>query len=213
MAMMEVQSTRSAGRFPTGTAVLLLAFAALVSPAAAQELVGTFKGNGYGAISNGVKDTALAKQLHKLAYRPLPCGGTEGRTLVKSLSGVSIGSAGALMKATGVTSTIFTDKTEVSATMRSSSTLTSVNLFNGLITATKIGAVAEVDADAGKIVTSSADSSLEGLKINGTTIASSVTPGSTRALPFGTVTIKKFDKTGNGTSSQRLISDMLTINV
>ena len=47
--------------------MFLLALAAMVSPAAAQELVGTFKGNGYGAISSGVKDTSLAKQLHKLA--------------------------------------------------------------------------------------------------------------------------------------------------
>lgn len=130
------------------------------------------------------------------------------------MGGVSIGSAGALMKATGVTSTIFTDKTDVDATMRSSSTLSGVNLFNGLIIATTIGAVAEVDANSGKIVTSSAASTLVGLKIAGNTIASDIAPGSTRTLPkLGTVTIKKFDKAGNGVSSQRLIADMLTINI
>jgi hypothetical protein len=84
-------------------------------------------------------------------------------------------------------------------------------MFNGLITATTIGAVAEVNADAGKIVDSSADSTLVGLKINGNAIGSGVT---SQVLPkLGTVTIRKFARDGNGMSSQRLIADMLTISI
>ena len=194
-----VQSTRSAGRVPSGTAMFLLALAAMVSPAAAQELVGTFKGNGYGAISSGVKDHVAGQAATQARLSPptlrrhrrQDVGQELGRRIHRVRRRADEGD--------WRHQPIFTDKTDVAATMRSSSTLSGVNLFNGLITATTIGAVAEVNADAGKIVTSGAEFHTRGSQDRRQGHRQWHRPGSTQILPgLGTVTIKKFDRTGNG---------------
>lgn len=191
------------------TSLVLAALAGSTRPAPAAELPGVFKGNAYGAISNGITGT-LAKQLHKVAYRPLPCGGTKGSELVKSVNGLA---AGDVLAADSVTSSIQTSKTDVSARMVSRSVLTGVSFLGGRVTASSITAVSTTDADAGLVRTSPAGSEIVGLKIDGNPIADPA-PGTSWVLDgIGTLTARKLDVSGSGRNTQRLIVDMLQLKL
>ena len=135
--------------------VVFAALAALApASVSAAPLNGLFKGNAYGAIAHGVP-AALAKTLHKVAYRPLPCGGTDGATLQKTANGFGAGPGGTPLTIGTVTSTIFTSKTDTSAQMISTSTLDDVSLFGGRVTATRIKSVSIADAGPSLITTAS----------------------------------------------------------
>jgi hypothetical protein len=192
-------------------AVALGLLAGAVQPAAA--LPGGFKGNAYGAISEGVPG-ALGKTLHKVAYRPLPCGGTNGATLEKAMSAYAAGTNGGLMTAATVTSTVVTTTTDIRAELLATTTLTGVSLFDGLITAVTIKAVATVVADAGAIRSSSLGSLFDSLAIGGQPIAADVAPGTRLGLPgIGSVALWPTQISGTGSTTQRIIVDMLTIAV
>ena len=191
------------------TSLALTALLGAIAPARAADLQGVFKGNAYGAISNGLTGT-LAKQLHKVAYRPLPCGGTKGSELVKTVNGLA---AGDVLTADTVTSTIQTSKTDVSARMVSRSVLTGVSFLDGRVTASSITAVSTTDADAGLVRTSAAGSAIVGLRIDGTPIADPA-PGASWVLDgIGTLTARKLQVSGSGRNTQRLIVDMLQLKV
>ncbi len=178
----------------------------------AEPLNGLFKGNAWGAIGKGVP-AALAKTLHKVAYRPLPCGGTDGATLQKTVTGFSAGPNGTLLRIGSTTSTILTAVTDTTAKMVSTSTVNNVSLFDGLVTVDQIKAVATVDGNAGLVAASSTGSELTGLVIDGQPIADPAA-GTQWSLPnIGTLTARRISIDGNPTNSQRIIIDMLVVKV
>ena len=191
---------------------IVVAAVAAIAPASvsAAPLNGLFKGNAYGAIAYRAPP-ALAKILHKVAYRPLPCGGTDGATLVKTVNGFSSGPGGGLLAIGRTTSTIFTQKTDTTAQMISTTTLDDVSLFDGLVTASQIKSVSIADANAGLISTNSTGSSFTELVVNSEPV-SDPAPGTQWQLAgIGRLTARKLDLT-NGTSSKRIIVDMLVVD-
>ena len=193
---------------------LVFATLAALAPASvsAAPLNGLFKGNAYGAIAHGVP-AALAKTLHKVAYRPLPCGGTDGATLQKSVNGFSAGPGGTLLTIGTATSTIFTNKTDTSAQMISTSTLDDVSLFGGRVTATRIKSVSIADAGPSLITTASTGSEFTGLTIDSVPVGNPAPGAQWQLAGIGTLTARKIDLSGGSASSRRIIVDMLVFKV
>ena len=102
------------------------------------------------------------------------------------------GDNGKVLKATATLSTVFTQKTATTARIQDTSTITGLNLFNGLITATTIKAVANVAATASSITADPNGSTFANLKIVGNAISANVAPNTVIACrAWVQVTLKK----------------------
>jgi hypothetical protein len=174
---------------------------------------GGFWGDAYGMVASGMTGP-LAKVLHKPAYVPIPCGGTNGATLQKRADGYAAGPGGRVASATTVISTLVTARTELLAEMHTTSTLTAVSLFSGLITADSIRAAANVGGDAGLVHGDGDGSAFENLVIGGEAIDPGVAPGTIYPLPgIGSVAVGPTSVTIKGTASVEVRVDMLSIQV
>ena len=113
----------------------------------AADLRGSFRGNAFATFANA-KAGPVAAQLGRSAYQPCPCRGTNGQILSNTVNSLQAGDNGKVLKADATLSTVFTQKTATTARIQDTSTITGLNLFHGLITATTIKAVANVAATA-----------------------------------------------------------------
>src|SRR5215212_8391494 len=118
LAEIFMQNNRIVGsraRFAACTMQALLALSLVacgsVSTAAAA-LPGGFSGAAFGAVAGNVTGP-LAKMLHKPAYRPLPCGGTNGALISNSVSGYAAGLDGQVLSAGAISSTLITSATSI----------------------------------------------------------------------------------------------------
>ena len=100
----------------------------------AAPLNGLFKGNAYGAIANGVAG-GTRQDLAQGRLPPAAMRRHGRRHTAKDRQRVQRRTSGTLLTHRHTTSTIFTDKTDISAQMISTSTLDDVSLFGGLVTA------------------------------------------------------------------------------
>ncbi|MFZ1429884.1 MAG: choice-of-anchor P family protein [Geminicoccaceae bacterium] len=214
---------RSSGRAPSFPAAiscrawqLLLAVllaGSAAQPALAAPLAGGFWGDAYGMVASGMTGP-LAKVLHKPAYQPIPCGGSNGATLTKRQEGFVAGTDGSVARAALIVSTLVTTTTSLTAEMHTSSTLTDVDLFGGRITAAGIRAAANVLGDAGQVSGGRDGASFTELQIDGQPVDPAVAPGTVFALPgLGTVAVGLTQLTPVGTRSIEVRVDMLTIDV
>lgn len=182
------------------------------APAAAS-LPGGFSGAAFGAVTTDMTGP-LAKTLHKPAYRPLPCGGTNGATLTSNVNAYAAGPDGRVLSAATITSTIATSATTILAEIHSTSTLTGVSLLDGRITAATLAAVSNTVADAGLIHGDADGTSLAELQIDSVPIADNVAPGTALPLPgIGTVTVRSTRIVGGNDTSRRTTVDMLLVTV
>jgi hypothetical protein len=175
-------------------------------------LKGSFRGNAYGTHANA-EAGPIAAELGRTAYQPCPCNGTGGKTRSNVVDSLSVGSGGDVLSSGVVRSTVFTDKTATSATVRNTSTVAGLNLLDGLITADAVKARANTLADASKITSNPNGSSFVNLRIDGEPVVQ-VQPNTTIDLPgVGSVTLKKTTKTGNGTSVSGIAVEMVVVQV
>ena len=149
----------------------------------------------------------------KTAYLPCPCAGTNG--VIKQNNITSLSAGGTLLNAGAVTSTVFARKTATNtAEVSNTSTIAGINLFNGLITATTIKAVANTNANATTITSNATGSQFVNLVIGGVPISANPTPGTTIALAgVGSVVLNKVTITGTNAKMRNIVVDMLTIEV
>jgi hypothetical protein len=111
-------------------------------------------------------------------------------------------------------STVFTEKTATTARIQDTATITGLNAFNGLITASSVKAVANVSATAASMAASPQGSAFVNLKIGGNAIAADVAPNTVVNLPgLGTATLKKVRRSGDFASLGRILVEMITVDV
>src|SRR4051794_12691507 len=192
---------------------LAVALGAGVAPASAAGLPGSFHGNAYG--TSATADAGpVAASLGRNAIEYCPCRGTNGKVLTNTIEHLSAGDNGQVLTADELRSTVFTQKTATTARVQDTSTVSGLNLFHGLITATAVKAVATVSANASTITGSPAGSTFVNLVIGGQPVAANVAPNTTINLPgLGSVVLKKVVKGGDGTSKGSIAVEMLVINV
>ncbi|WP_027133712.1 choice-of-anchor P family protein [Geminicoccus roseus] len=190
----------------------MLAAAMVVGAAtssAATELKGTFRGNAFGTEANA-KAGDVAVSLGRSAYLPCGCKGTGGKTVTNRVDSVQ---ARDVARADVLLSTLRTTRDAANAFVTTSSTVSGVNLFSGLITATAIKAVASTRATSTSMSSSIAGSTFTNLKVAGVSVSADVAPNKTLALPgIGKVTFKKTATTSTSTVNQITV-DMLVIDV
>ena len=141
-----------------------LTFAAGGSALQAADLAGSFRGNAFATFANA-EAGPVAAQLGRSAYQPCPCRGTNGEVLSNTINDLQAGDDGKVLKATATLSTVFTQKTATTAKIQDTSTITGLNLLDGLITATTVKAVANVAATASSITADPNGSIFANLKI------------------------------------------------
>ena len=185
------------------------ALTAIPSPGMATELKGTFRGNAYGTEANA-KAGDVAVSLGRNAYLPCPCNGTAGKTISNEITKLK---AREVASAAVVRSTILTTRDASKASNTATSTISSVNLFNGLITATTIKAVAKAYASSTSLSGSTSGSTFVGLKIAGKSISASVAANSVINLAgIGKVTLKKVTSAKSSTRVDTTV-EMLVVDV
>ena len=190
-----------------------LTFAAGGSGLQAADLAGSFRGNAFATFANA-EAGPVAAQLGRSAYQPCPCRGTNGEVLSNTINDLQAGDNGKVLKATATLSTVFTQKTATTATIQDTSTITGLNLLDGLITATTVKAVANVAATASSITADPNGSIFANLKIAGNAISANVAPNTVIALPgLGSVTLKKVRRSGGFTSLGRIVVQMLVVDI
>jgi hypothetical protein len=198
---------------------LSLVLAALVATAfshqaAAASLPGSFRGDAYGTNST-ITVGPIAASLGKTALLPCPCQGTNGATQQNNITSLSVGPGGVILKAGAVTSTVYARKTTTNtAQVSNTSTITGLNLFGGLVTATAVKAVASVNATASQLNGNSTGSVFTNLVIDGNPISVNPAPGTTITLPgIATIKLNNVVVTGNHTKQRNVTVEMLRIEL
>jgi hypothetical protein len=178
---------------PRLSAILAVAAAsqfAQAGPARAAPLAGAFSGTA-STISASAVTEALAMQIGNAARETCPCRGTHGATRTATLSALSLGTDGSIMKADTSTATAYSDKTAHTATTTQSSTISHLNLLGGLITADTLTAVASVGATPETLTAADDGTQIVNLVIAGTPIDPATPDNTAIPLPgLGTVTVK-----------------------
>ena len=190
-----------------------LAFSVLsagtASSAMATDLKGSFRGNAFGTEANA-KAGDVAVSLGRSAYLPCPCQGTNGKTLTNEITTLK---AREVLSAAAVRSTVYTRRDATTALNVSTSTISGLNLFNGLITATTVKAVANTNATSSALSGSSIGSTFLNLKIAGKTISANIAANSVINLAgIGKVTLKKVTNLKSSTRSDTTV-EMLVVDV
>src|SRR5690349_8058152 len=142
-----------------------VALGGAATPSEAAGLPGSFHGNAYGTAANA-KAGPVAASLGRNAFLPCPCRGTNGQTLTNTIDHLAAGDNGDVLTADELRSTVLTETTATTARVQDTATVSGLNMFGGLITATAIKAVATVSADATTITGAPDGSGFVGLKIN-----------------------------------------------
>jgi hypothetical protein len=185
------------------------AFASPPSDAGAAELKGTFRGNVYGSEANA-KAGDVAVSLGRSAYLPCPCKGTGGQTISNQITNLK---AREVARADVVRSSFLTRRDASKASNVATSTISGVNLLNGLITATTLKAVATTNATSSSMSGSSAGSTFVNLKVAGKAISANIAPNSVINLAgLGKLTLKKVTNSKTSTRSDTTV-EMLVIDV
>lgn len=120
-------------------ALLLGTFIAGGSIAQAADLTGSFRGNAYATYANATAGD-IAVELGRWALQPCPCGGTNGVVRANTVTSLKAGNDGRVLSADVTRSTVYTVKTASTAKIQNTSTISGLNLFDGLITATTVKA-------------------------------------------------------------------------
>jgi hypothetical protein len=189
-------------------AVAALAATAVSPVAAGGQLPGHFGGEAWGTHANAAAGD-IAARLGRSAYQPCPCMGTDGETRSNTADTVRAGDA---FRAAEVESTAMADKrSDMTAVVRTTSTVTGVRALDGLITADAIVASARTDATAGGFSTTAAGSRFVDLRIGGDPV-DDVAVGQRIDLPgFGYVILRDVDRYGDGATRRGIQVEMLRI--
>ena len=130
------------------------------------------------------------------------------------MNALSAGVGGKVLTANAVTSTVYGLKTATTAKSTDTSTISGLNLLNGLITATTIKAVANASATATKISADAKGSTFVDLVVAGVPIAANPAPGTRITLAgIGSVVLNQATVTGNNSKSRQITVAMLTVEV
>ena len=211
-----VPGGNSRGKFQLFLAALALLVGAIVASggvARADDLTGSFRGKAYATYANATAGE-ISVELGRSALQPCPCGGTNGNVRRNTVTNLKAGDNGSVLSADLTRSTVYTNKTADTAKIKNTSTISGLNLFDGLITATTVKAIATVNATATSIDGSGAGSTFVNLKIGGVAVNANVPSNTVVPLPgLGTVTLKKKRKTGNYNDLGRITVQMLTIDI
>ena len=197
------------------SAVLVFALAMVVGGQGlhAADLPGSFRGSAFATFANAAAGP-VAAQLGRSAYQPCPCRGTNGQVLSNTVNTIQAGDSGRVLKATATISTVFTNKTAATATIQNTSTVSGLNLLNGLITATSIKVAANVAATAAAITANTDTSVFTNLRIAGNPISATVAANTQIPLPgLGKVTLKKVQRGGDFSGLGRITVQMLTVDI
>ena len=191
----------------------LMAFAITLTgaPAAGSstELKGSFRGKAFGTEANA-KAGDVAVSLGRSAYLPCPCRGTAGKTLSNEITSLK---AREVASAAVVRSTAMTRRDASTAQIVTTSTISGINLFSGLITATTVKAVSITQATKSALNSSTAGSTFVNLKIAGKTISANVAPNSVINLAgIGKLTLKKVTNVKTSTRNDQTV-EMLVVDV
>jgi hypothetical protein len=126
--------------------------------------------------------------------QPMPCQGTEGKTVSNPGAAISLASA---LSTGGVLSSAKGTTTSTSDQGTTGSTVHKVSLLGGMITASLIKARAHVVDSDGKVTTSEAGSRFAGLRINGKAMPANVKPNTKIGLgPLGTLWLNRVTRAG-----------------
>jgi hypothetical protein len=184
----------------------------LAAPAHSVELLGSLDGQAYGLAASG-KIGPVAHDLGRVANIGLDCVGTNGDVVSRQVQSFEAGSGGEFARGDGVRSTVSGDQSARRATAQNTSEVNGLNLLNGLITANKIRAVANVIATPDDIRTTAEGSRFESLRIAGNPITDDVSPNTQIEVPgLGTAVLKWTRRTDSGNKAN-IVVEMLRINV
>ena len=192
-------------------AFTLLAIGLLGAPrtALATDLPGSFRGNSYGTEANA-KAGDVGVALGRSAYLPCPCRGTSGKTLTNQITDLK---AKNVLSAKTVHNALYTKRDSVHAVSITSSTISNLNLFNGLITATTIKGVANVNATKTALTGSTTGSTFGSLRVAGKSISANVAANSVISLAgIGKLTLKKVTTIKSSTRYDTTV-EMLVVDV
>ena len=194
---------------------LVLAASLVVAGAparAATTLPGVFNGEAYGTYANA-KAGAVAASLGRSAYLPCPCNGTNGKTLTNQVDTLRAGDNGKVLKADTDLSSLRTSRDATTATNVATSTVSGLNLFNGLITASAVKAVANTAASTTAITSTSSGSGFVGLRVAGKPVATVKANTTITLAGLGKLILNKATVTGDGKTVRRITVEMLTVQV
>jgi hypothetical protein len=182
---------------------------AFSSVASAAELKGAFRGHAYGSEANAKAGT-VAVTLGRSAYLPCPCRGTGGKTIANEITTLK---AENVVSAAVVRSTILTNRDASKAAIVTTNTIANLNLFNGLITATTVKAVANANATTSSLTGSTNGTTFVGLKVAGNSISASVAPNTVINLAgIGKLTLKQVTSRKSSTLVETTV-DMVVVDV
>lgn len=137
-------------------------------------------GSAWATSANAAIGNLLANSIGLTAFVTMGCTGTGGKTLTNKIQQLSVSPV--LSLGTGVT-TAFGGPTVSGADAKTTATLQSVGLLNGLISATTVTAVAETTIAGGVRTRSTAGSGFVGLTVLGLPVPVNVPPNTNIALP------------------------------
>jgi hypothetical protein len=186
-------------------------FALLVAagPAQAQGMPGAFQGSVYATYAN-VKAGPIAASLGRSAFLSCACEGTNGQTLTSEIDNLA---AGNVLTAGVTTGSIFTQRTDTTATVQNSAGVTGLNIMGGMITADALTVTATVTATANS-VTPTSSATLANLVVAGQQIPVNVPANTVIPLPgIGSVTLNKVTLQGMFRHSGTVSVDFLAIDV
>ena len=179
------------------------------APAMAAKILGQFSG---GAQSVGVSGVSpdLGLSLHNSAAEGCPCRGTRGVVEQKSTASINVPD---IMSVQATIATAYGDKSRRMAVTSQSATITGLNLFEGMITADALEAVASVTATDSTLSKSDTGTTITNLVVNGTPIDPNVADNTVIALPgLGSVTIKKVSGGKNSQQAHESV-EMLDVDI
>ncbi|MDQ4076277.1 MAG: hypothetical protein M3220_08520 [Chloroflexota bacterium] len=193
--------------------VLLAMVLALLGPATTSVMAtgsvnGYFSGYAFGTYARS-QAGPIANTNGRSAHIALGCAGTRGNLRSNTVDTLS---AGRVLSAQQIYTTVYSDKTDTEATARNTSKVEGLSLLDGLITATAVEAVATTTADASTIRGSAEGSTFVDLQIDGVSIEADIEANTQLTLDgFGYVILKEVKQYGDGTNRSQIIVTMIHV--
>jgi hypothetical protein len=189
----------------------VLAFALTLAcstlPAQGAALPGAYVGEAFGSYIH-TEGGPVSLDRNYSGRLVMTCPGTSGKTISKTINGVSGGEGGIVLSVDKMVTTLYSAETASTAEVRNTSTLLGVRVLGGLITADKVVAVAALSAKPGVINASVSGSTFVNLKIAGKTIPLSSRRNTKIGLPnIGTVTVNRVVVGGSPSGKARAVRD------
>jgi hypothetical protein len=158
-------------------------------------------GQAYAAMANAKIGTTLKNKIGKAAAIYLGCQGTRGETRTNNIAALDAGNI--LSSGTGTT-TAFGGPTPSGTVAKTTATVESLRMLNGLISADTVKVIAQDTFKDGERISSTQGSQFANLRVAGVPVAANVAPNTRINLPGIGYVIVNEQKVPSPTSTARL---------